>query len=308
MNITVQALTTAGRLPLMRESSGGLPETSQEVVTVVIASQDTAGRQGSNRVIVADSWIGSIHLSQWLMKIGLHNISNVKSRSADFCKTELQEKLMGDNVECGTYAIATSEINGLKLTALAYIGKSNGLNKSKAKKANFYSYSVAMDCTTNLLGKPAEKKRHHSDRNRTLSEFIPCCKVHSLLYKTPKFQHNRCLSAFVCDILLDNGLLISHESDAPTLRGAMGDRINITLDPKSTYHLVHNYMSFNIIMDVSKHQKYVMCTAEGRLKAASVYCGLCTAMAGREVDHSPKCHAYYTGGQYQCFQHHVANC
>eukprot|EP00957_Ditylum_brightwellii_P019349 1459590-Ditylum_brightwellii.AAC.1 len=42
--------------------------------------------------------------------------------SADFYKTELQEKLMGDNVECGAYFIAISEINGLKLTELAYRG------------------------------------------------------------------------------------------------------------------------------------------------------------------------------------------
>eukprot|EP00957_Ditylum_brightwellii_P206204 15347298-Ditylum_brightwellii.AAC.1 len=88
----------------------------------------------------------------------------------------------------------------------------------------------------------------------------------------------------------------------------MGDRANITLDPKSTDTLVHSCMSFDNVMDVSRQQKCAMCTAEGRLKETSVYCGLCTVMADREVDHSPTYHAYCTDGQYQCFQYHVANC
>eukprot|EP00957_Ditylum_brightwellii_P131570 10034282-Ditylum_brightwellii.AAC.1 len=61
-------------------------------------------------------------------------------------------------------------------------------------------------------------------------------------------------------------------------------------------------------MDVSRQQKCIMCTAEGRAEATSVYCGLCTIMADREVDHSPTRHAYCEDGKYQCFQCHVANC
>eukprot|EP00957_Ditylum_brightwellii_P124319 9475835-Ditylum_brightwellii.AAC.1 len=77
--------------------------------------------------------------------IGLHNISSIKSGSAGFCKKKLQEKLMGDDVECGAHAIATTTIDGLKLTVLAYRGKSNRHRKSNAKKFNFYSYYIATD-------------------------------------------------------------------------------------------------------------------------------------------------------------------
>eukprot|EP00957_Ditylum_brightwellii_P158289 12048749-Ditylum_brightwellii.AAC.1 len=95
------------------------------------------------------------------MKIGLHNISNIKSGSASFYKTELQEKLMGNDVEHGAHAIAISEINGMKLTALAYSG-------------NCY---VATGCISTLPGKPAEKKRYHPEGSRSPSKCIPCCKM-----------------------------------------------------------------------------------------------------------------------------------
>eukprot|EP00957_Ditylum_brightwellii_P042649 3229637-Ditylum_brightwellii.AAC.1 len=36
--------------------------------------------------------------------------------------------------------------------------------------------------------------------------------------------HNACSILVVHDILLDNGLLTSHESGAPTLQGAMGGK------------------------------------------------------------------------------------
>eukprot|EP00957_Ditylum_brightwellii_P122684 9356383-Ditylum_brightwellii.AAC.1 len=71
----------------------------------------------------------------------------------------------------------------------------------------------------------------------------------------------------------------------------MGGRVNITLDPKSTDPLVHSCMPFNDVMDVVRQQKFIMCTAEGRIKATPVYCGLYTAVADREVDHLPTCHA-----------------
>eukprot|EP00957_Ditylum_brightwellii_P077511 5889795-Ditylum_brightwellii.AAC.1 len=58
--------------------------------------------------------------------------------------------------------------------------------------------------------------------------------LYSSLYKITKFQHSRGSSACVCDIVLDNGLLTSSESVAPTLQGAMSGRVNIVLDPKQT--------------------------------------------------------------------------
>ena len=51
-----------------------------------------------------------------------------------------------------------------------------------------------------------------------------------------------------------------------------------------------------------------MCFAEGRKKATSIYCGLCTILPHRETDIHPSLHAYCMGGKYQCFQRHVANC
>eukprot|EP00957_Ditylum_brightwellii_P138167 10532648-Ditylum_brightwellii.AAC.1 len=89
---------------------------------------------------------------------------------------------MGADVKQGAHAIAPGKINGVKLLALAYRGKSNHHKKSKAKKANFYSYFVATDCVTNLLGKPAKKKRHYPDGSRAPSKCIPCCKLEEEYY------------------------------------------------------------------------------------------------------------------------------
>eukprot|EP00957_Ditylum_brightwellii_P170835 13003018-Ditylum_brightwellii.AAC.1 len=143
---------------------------------VVLQLCEAARIQGTNRVVIADSCFGGMRLPKGLMTIGLQNISNIKSSSTGFCKKELQEKLMGDDVERGAHAIATITIDGLKLTALAYREKSNCHRKSKAKKSNFYSYYIATDCCTTLPGKPAEK-RYCPDGSRAPSKLIPWCNM-----------------------------------------------------------------------------------------------------------------------------------
>eukprot|EP00957_Ditylum_brightwellii_P093524 7121720-Ditylum_brightwellii.AAC.2 len=83
-------------------------------------------------------------------------------------------------------------------------------------------------------------------------------KVHSPLYSTPKFLYSA-------------GLLTPTASTTP-LTEKPGDEnggINISLDPKSTDPFVHTCMPIKNAMDVSRQQKCIMCTAEGRAKATS---------------------------------------
>eukprot|EP00957_Ditylum_brightwellii_P001586 124301-Ditylum_brightwellii.AAC.1 len=109
---------------------------------------------GTHCVVIADSWFGGVRLPPGLRKIGLHNISVIKTGSAGF------------------HALAKTTIDGVELTALAYCGKSHHEKKSKAKKSIFYSYFIATDCVTTLDGKPAEKKCHYSDGSGAPSKFV----------------------------------------------------------------------------------------------------------------------------------------
>eukprot|EP00957_Ditylum_brightwellii_P109107 8323846-Ditylum_brightwellii.AAC.1 len=274
---------------------------------VVLQLCEAAGIQGTNRVVMANLWFGGIHLPKDLMTIGLHNISNIKLGSVVFCKKELQEKLMGDNVECGAHAIATTTIDGLKLTALAYRDKFNCHRKSKAKKSNFYSYYIATDCCTTWSGKSAGK-RHYPYGSRDPFKLIPWCNMVEEYYDgmPARVVVNRNAQFFLgiketiktTDIKIR--IACSVIDDGTRQRGG----VNVTLDPKTTDPFVYSCMTFKDVIDISRQQRCSMCNAEGRAKMTSVYCGLCTVMADRDVDCSPTYHACCAGGTYQYFQCH----
>ena len=62
-------------------------------------------------------------------------------------------------------AVVTN-LNEVKMIALACREKYDNGKKAKAKKANFLSYFLATECVTTLLGIPSEKKRQHAEGTR----------------------------------------------------------------------------------------------------------------------------------------------
>ena len=107
---------------------------------------------------------------------------------------------------------------------------------------------------------------------------------------------------FISDIMIEDGLFVddnSRQHDRSTLNQS---GINTSVDPTVTYPFVHTCMSFNSVQDISRHQKCVMCMAEGRKKATYIYCGFCTNTSHREIDRHSSRHAYCMGCKYQCFQ------
>jgi hypothetical protein len=119
------------------------------------------------------------------------------------------------------------------------------------------------------------------------------------------------MSGFVCDICIgQDGLFKAGKNDDDQLSGPPDSTVGVTLsiDPAATDPYVHTCMPFKTVKGISRQQKCVMCLAEGRRKATSVYCGLCCVLSTRDIDRYPSCHAYCLGGKYQCFSCHVANC
>eukprot|EP00957_Ditylum_brightwellii_P065752 4988046-Ditylum_brightwellii.AAC.1 len=115
----------------------------------VLHLAEKSGITGTSCVVIADSWFGEVRLPPGLRKMGLHNISMIKTGSAGFCKE--------DDIEQGSHALAKTSIDGVELVTLAHCGKSHHGKKSNVKKSNFYSYFIATDCVTTLYGKPSGK-------------------------------------------------------------------------------------------------------------------------------------------------------
>eukprot|EP00957_Ditylum_brightwellii_P077469 5886434-Ditylum_brightwellii.AAC.1 len=84
---------------------------------------------------------------------------------------------MGDDIERGAHSVAITTVDGVKLIASAYWGKSEKGKKNKATKTNFYIYFLASECIITLDGKPTEKKRHYPDGSRAPFKFVPRCKA-----------------------------------------------------------------------------------------------------------------------------------
>eukprot|EP00957_Ditylum_brightwellii_P088346 6729501-Ditylum_brightwellii.AAC.1 len=57
----------------------------------VLCLAEKSGITGTNHVVIADSWFGGVRLSPGLRKMGLHNISMIKTGSAGFCKEDWQK-------------------------------------------------------------------------------------------------------------------------------------------------------------------------------------------------------------------------
>ena len=55
-------------------------------------------------------------------------------------------------------------------------------DKGQKRKHNFISTFLATDCTTSLPGRDAEKKRHHKDGTRALSQFLKRPKIVETYY------------------------------------------------------------------------------------------------------------------------------
>ena len=81
----------------------------------------------------------------------------------------------------------------------------------------------------------------------------------------------------------------SHQPDRSTLNQ---NGISISVDPNVTYPFFNNCMPFNIVEDIIRQKKCVVCMAEVRKKSTSIYCGLCTINSHRETDRHPSRHAY----------------
>eukprot|EP00957_Ditylum_brightwellii_P151466 11534633-Ditylum_brightwellii.AAC.1 len=64
-------------------------------------------------MVVCNSWFGGIKLLLGLRKTGLHSISMIKTGSSRYCKDELKEKLMGDDIERGAHSVATTTVDGV---------------------------------------------------------------------------------------------------------------------------------------------------------------------------------------------------
>ena len=61
---------------------------------------------------------------------------------------------------------AVTNLDVVKMIALAYREKYDNGKKEKSKKANFLRYFLATDCVTTLSGIPAENNRHYPDGTR----------------------------------------------------------------------------------------------------------------------------------------------
>eukprot|EP00957_Ditylum_brightwellii_P094334 7182725-Ditylum_brightwellii.AAC.1 len=67
-----------------------------------------------------------------------------------FCKLLLKDKLMGDNVERGPHATVTTEVDGVKMIAVAYRGKSNHHNNPRLNVQTFTATSYHLTALLHL--------------------------------------------------------------------------------------------------------------------------------------------------------------
>ena len=90
--------------------------------------------------MIADSWFGGIRCVLGLSKLGLQDITMIKTGTAGYRKRELQDKLKGYDITRGEQVAAVTTLYGFKMIAIAYCAKSDNGKKAKAKKDNFLSY------------------------------------------------------------------------------------------------------------------------------------------------------------------------
>ena len=144
-----------------------------KAASVVIRLCKKSGITGSNRIVIADSWFANLSCYRGLVDNGLHLIGMIKQGDGGYPKKGLCKLLNTDDYEeRGSHVVAETEIDGKKVLAVAWKGKSDKGNKNKKQKF-WMSTFLSSDCTTTLAGNPAEKKRHTPDGRRTTSVFVP---------------------------------------------------------------------------------------------------------------------------------------
>ena len=152
-----------------------------KAASVVLRLCKMAGIEGSNRIVIADSWFANLSLFRGLRKLGLHLIGMIKQGDGGFPKLGLCKLLDRDDKVRGSHVTAVTEIDNEKVIGLAWKGKSDKGNKGRKKKF-WMSTFIASDCTTTLPGNGAEKKRHTKDGKRAPSVFVPRPKLVEAYY------------------------------------------------------------------------------------------------------------------------------
>ena len=128
--------------------------------------------EGSNRIVIADSWFANLSCYRGLRSLGLQLIGMIKQGDGGFPLQGLIKLLDKEGVDRGSHVTATTTIDNQKVIACAWKGKSDKSRKGKKLKKFWMSTFIASDCTTTLIGPPAEKKRHTPDGRRAPSVFV----------------------------------------------------------------------------------------------------------------------------------------
>lgn len=174
-SVDVNCTTTFEQIRGNKEVSEGREFVKEygKAASVVVRLCKKAGIEGSNRIVIADSWFANLALLRGLRSIGLHLIGMIKQGDGGFPKKGLCALLDEPGKEArGSHAVATTKIDGEPVIGLAWKGKSDRGRKGKKKKF-WMSTFIASDCTTTIAGTPAEKKRHTKDGQLAPSVFVP---------------------------------------------------------------------------------------------------------------------------------------
>jgi hypothetical protein len=174
-SVDVNCTTTFEQIRGNKEVSEGREFVKEygKAASVVVRLCKKAGIEGSNRIVIADSWFANLALLRGLRSIGIHLIGMIKQGDGGFPKKGLCALLDEPGKEArGSHAVATIEIDGEPVIGLAWKGKSDRGRKGKKKKF-WMSTFIASDCTTTIAGTPAEKKRHTKDGQLAPSVFVP---------------------------------------------------------------------------------------------------------------------------------------
>jgi hypothetical protein len=116
---------------------------------------EAAGWTTSGRVIIGDSWFGSLHFAMMCREHGMHAIGMVKTNTAGFPKRKLRDRC---GKERGDHIAATIEIDGEQYHAVA--------ENDKCIK------TFIATCSTTQPGSPAHKKRHAPDEKRLADKLV----------------------------------------------------------------------------------------------------------------------------------------
>ena len=143
-----------------------------KAASVVLRLCKKAKIEGSNRIVIADSWFANLSLYRGVRKYGLHLIGMIKQGDGGFPKEGLCKILDDEKLERGSHVTATTTIEREQVIAVAWKGKSDKAKKSKSKRKFWVSTFIASDCTTTLPGNKAEKKRHTPEGTRAESVFV----------------------------------------------------------------------------------------------------------------------------------------